>query len=89
MFALNKMKGLMIIMKKRNLTEIEKIYVCKTMKDNPEVIEKVLIQYTDGNSSYFRLPSFYNKINSDNQVKERDLLEKKLKLHMKKLSNQN
>lgn len=76
-------------MKKQSTVNIEKIYVCKTILENSEVIEKVLIQYVDGNSAYFKLPSFYNELRPNRQEKENQKMEKILNSYMEKLSQQN
>ena len=76
-------------MSKRKQVDIEKIYVCKTDVENPNIIEKVLIQYVDGNQSYFALPSFYHEMKPKRQEKERVLLDKNLKHYMKMLAEQN
>ena len=59
---------------------IEKIYVC--LLDDSKVIDKVLIQYVDGNSEYFEIPSFYNELRPYRQEKENKKIEKKLKSNM-------
>lgn len=53
------------------MKKIEKIYVSKRKENNLEIIEKVLIQYTDGSGSCFRLPSFYHKLNNKKKEKEK------------------
>lgn len=66
---------------------IEKIYVC--LLDDSKVIDKVLIQYVDGNSEYFEIPSFYNELRPNRQEKENKKIEKILKSYMEELAKQN
>ncbi len=70
------------MMSKKKPVDIEKIYVCKTDVENPNIIEKFLIQYVDGDQSYFALPSFYHEMKPKRQEKERTLLDKNLKHYM-------
>ena len=51
--------------------EIEKIYICKKRVNDSEIIEKFLIQYVDGSSSYTELPSSYNKLSKPKKLKIR------------------
>jgi len=64
--------------------EIEKIYICKKRVNDSEIIEKFLIQYVDGSSSYTELPSSYNKLLKPKKLKEEIRIKEQLDKYIKK-----
>lgn len=67
---------------------IEKIYVCKTNEEDPDLIEKILVQYSNGSYSHYTLPPCYHKKNLRKQRKLRKKLENSLSSFIKELTKQ-
>lgn len=72
----------------KNTILIEKIFVCRTKIEDKDIVEKALIQYSDGSYDYIQLPPRYDKMNMRKKRQSRILLESKLSSWMKNLSAQ-
>lgn len=50
--------------KNENAYTIEKIYICKTNTEDLSLIEKILVQYSDGDCGFLMLPPNYNRLSA-------------------------
>lgn len=56
------------------MKDVERIYICKSNIDNKNVIDTVLVQYTNNKFDYFGLPSYYRKLDDDKKLEEEKII---------------